>query len=154
MRRALEERRRQQRSAQRVASEYVRRVREQLGPLTGVLYGSFARGDFNLGSDIDVLIVCDSLPINPLARSELLYRFVRGGIEPKGYTTAEFARMLASNNATAVDACEHGITLWHEGLLSAAMRLASRSAANRGRVHTGQDRGRPRWHPGALPKHR
>jgi hypothetical protein len=87
-----------------------------------VLYGSFDRGDFNLGSDIDVLIVSDSLPTHPLARSELLYRFVRGGIEPKGYTAAEFARMLRSNNPIALEAREHGITLWDDGLLSEAMR--------------------------------
>jgi len=121
VRRALEERRRQQRDVQRLASDYVRQLRDLLGPLTGVLYGSFARGDFNLGSDIDVLIICDSLPTDPMARSELLYRFVRAGIEPKGYTTAEFARMLHSNNPIALDACEHGITLWDDGVLSASM---------------------------------
>lgn len=122
MRRALEERRRQRREAQRLAADYVQQLRKLLGPLTGVLYGSFARGDFNLGSDIDVLIVSDSLPTHPLARSELLYRFVRGGIEPKGYTAAEFARMLRSNNPIALEAREHGITLWDDGLLSEAMR--------------------------------
>lgn len=38
---------------------YVEALRARWGKLTAVLYGSYARGDFNLWSDIDVIIVSE-----------------------------------------------------------------------------------------------
>jgi len=51
-----------------------------------------ARGDWNLHSDIDLLVVGD-LPAEPLARSAFLYRFAQGHQEPKGLTGGEFSRL-------------------------------------------------------------
>lgn len=66
--------------------EYVKKLENDIGHFTSVLYGSYARVDFNIGSDIDILIISDDLPSNMLKRLELLYRHVKGGIEAKGYT--------------------------------------------------------------------
>jgi Nucleotidyltransferase domain. len=38
---------------------YADRLRIRLGGLTMILYGSYARGDFNLWSDVDVLIISE-----------------------------------------------------------------------------------------------
>ena len=114
---ALEERKREREEAIQTALGYVQKLKEALGSLSGVLYGSFARGDFNLGSDIDVLIISDSLPQHPLERMELLYRTIEGGIEPKGYSRIEFIRMLENNNPTALDALREGVVLWDDGFL-------------------------------------
>ena len=38
---------------------YAEKLRRRLGKLTMILYGSYARGDFNLWSDIDVIIVSE-----------------------------------------------------------------------------------------------
>lgn len=114
----LEERRRQREKAIKLAQECVDKLSEVLTLVSAVLYGSFARGDFNLSSDIDVLIISDSLPPNPLARLELLYQFASGGIEPKAYTRGEFIAMLKDGNSAIVDAMNNGIILIDHGFLT------------------------------------
>lgn len=93
------------------ARKYALRLQKVLGPLTALLYGSYARGDFNLGSDIDVLIISDALPEHPLKRSELLYRYINPGLEPKGYTWKEFRKMLEKGNPIVREAIDKGILL-------------------------------------------
>jgi predicted nucleotidyltransferase len=56
--------------------------------------GSVARGDFGAGSDIDAVIIAPWMPASPRARSELLYRTVSGGIEPKGSTPGEWRDLV------------------------------------------------------------
>lgn len=90
---ALSEARASEREALiREASTYAERLRRELPGAQVFLYGSVARGDWNLHSDIDLLVVGD-LPVEPLARSAFLYRFVRGCEEPKGLTMTEFERL-------------------------------------------------------------
>jgi hypothetical protein len=85
-----------------------------------------AGGDFNLGSDIDVLIISNSLPEGFFKRIELLYHYVQGMIEPKGYTQTEFLNMFTrftdakglrfhSNNPLAIDALKNGEILLDNG---------------------------------------
>lgn len=114
---ALEERKREREEAINRATRFVHKLRAVIGPLAGILYGSFARGDFHLGSDIDVLVISDSLPAFTLERMELLYRYVEGGIEPKGYTREEFQRMKKSGNPTVLGALKEGVVLWDDGFL-------------------------------------
>ncbi|AEA11696.1 DNA polymerase beta domain protein region [Thermoproteus uzoniensis 768-20] len=38
---------------------YAERLRERLGKVTVILYGSYARGDFNLWSDVDAVVVSE-----------------------------------------------------------------------------------------------
>jgi hypothetical protein len=94
---ALLERRGQERdSLIDEARRFAERVRGSIPDARVFLYGSVARGDFNLGSDIDLLIVSDELPPEPLARAAFLYQFVSGSEEPKGLSAQEFARQEAA----------------------------------------------------------
>jgi len=74
------------------ASAYAERLRRELPGAQVFLYGSVARGDWNLHSDIDLLVVGE-LPEEPLARSAFLYRLAQGREEPKGLTPDEFSRL-------------------------------------------------------------
>lgn len=56
-----------------------------------VVFGSVARGDWNLWSDIDVLVVADELPADPLARLDLTLLPGHEGIAPVVWTPAELA---------------------------------------------------------------
>ena len=76
------------------ARGYAARLRSNFPQARVFLYGSVAKGDFNLHSDIDLLVVAD-LPEPPLRRSEVLYGYVQGREEPKGLTPAEFGRLSA-----------------------------------------------------------
>ncbi|GAA6735027.1 hypothetical protein YIM1640_21860 [Thermus oshimai] len=71
------------------ARAYAKRVREALGEAEVYLFGSVARGDFNLESDLDLLVVSPALPQDPLERARLLRE------EPRGLLPEEFARLRA-----------------------------------------------------------
>lgn len=97
------------------AREYINAISEKLGPLCAILTGSVARGDFNLHSDIDILIISDRLPSSPLERSKLLYRHAPPLLEPKGYLPSEFALLKARRNPLVIDALAYGIPLADNG---------------------------------------
>ncbi len=98
--------------------EYVKTLIENInGSITIVLYGSIARGDYNIGSDADILIISDDLPTHPLKRSELLFSLnnTNAPIEPKGYTNREFSKLIKKLNPTALDSLYEGIVLVDAG---------------------------------------
>lgn len=76
---------------------------------TVVLVGSYARGDFNKWSDVDILIVTDEIAGSPLER-------LRKINTPPGYdivvwTLDEFKTMLKKKNPLASEAVETGVFL-------------------------------------------
>jgi len=119
--RVIEERLRAREGAVQEAREFAKCVSEKLGEVTAILFGSYARGDFNEWSDVDVLVVARDLPRNPLERLDLvrncLVRFPR--VEPVIVTVEEFVRMRGRNPAV-VEAVEVGVPLVDDlGLLGA-----------------------------------
>jgi predicted nucleotidyltransferase len=76
------------------ARGFAERLRNVLPDARVWLYGSVARGDWNLHSDIDLLVV-GGVPKDPLERSTFLYQFTTGREEPKGLTVAEFDHLKA-----------------------------------------------------------
>lgn len=87
------------------ARAYAARLRQDFPDARVFLYGSVARGDFNLHSDIDLLIVA-ALPEHPLERAEVLYCYVRGREEPKGLTVKEYGRLVAQNKLEYLEGAE------------------------------------------------
>lgn len=103
-----------------VLKEYSKTVSSKLGKFTGVLYGSMARGDYNVWSDIDFLVISDKLPENPLKRLELLYSLSDVPIEVKGYTRNEFLKMIEQRNPIALDALVEGKIIVDDGFWEVA----------------------------------
>lgn len=93
------------------ARAYYARLRQRLGECRAWVVGSVARGDFHDDSDVDVVVVAGGLPEHPLERLRLLYRDAPPGVEPKGYTPAEWERERARGNPMAVEAETVGIPL-------------------------------------------
>ncbi len=104
-----------------ILAEYSRIVSSKLGKFTGVLYGSMARGDNNLWSDIDFLVISDKLPLNPLKRLEFLYSLTETSIEVKGYTRNEFLNMIEKRNPLALDSLLEGKMIVDDGFWKIAM---------------------------------
>lgn len=98
-----------------ILMEYSKAVSSKIGTFTGILYGSMARGDNNLWSDIDFLVISDKLPENPLKRLEFLYSFIETPIEVKGYTRNEFLKMIEKRNPLALDALVEGQVILDDG---------------------------------------
>jgi predicted nucleotidyltransferase len=101
--------------------EYSKIVSSKLGKFTGVLYGSMARGDNNLWSDIDFLVISDKLPENPLKRLEFLYSLTETPIEVKGYTRNEFIKMIEKRNPIALDSIVEGKIIVDDGFWEIAI---------------------------------
>jgi len=74
------------------AKAYVAKLGKKIGKVSAILYGSVAKGNFSRGSDVDILIVSDSLPQNILKRLDLLFSSAPPGFEPKGYKGGEFKK--------------------------------------------------------------
>jgi len=86
---------------------------DKLKPKLVVLYGSFARGDSHSGSDLDILMISNDVPLNYKDRWDLLYTVIMGfPVEPHIYTTQEFEEMLTHGRMTALDALTEGIILY------------------------------------------
>lgn len=90
---ALAQRAKEREALIQEAQAYAQRARALLGEAEVYLYGSVARGDFNLESDIDLLVVSPTLPQDPLERARLLFALRHGREEPKGLLPHEFAKL-------------------------------------------------------------
>jgi len=90
-------------------------VNNRLRVNKAVLIGSYARGDFNKWSDIDILIIVDDdLPNNPLDRLDLITDclYIDPLIQPILITIKEYRRLKKKNNPVVTDATRHGVVLF------------------------------------------
>ncbi len=108
--RAIVERRRgEQAAAFDLARRYAAGLTVELPLVAAVVFGSYARGDFNTWSDIDVLVVSHHLPDSPRERSDLLWRHVSGGVSPIGWTISELQDARRRRDPIAVEADAVGV---------------------------------------------
>ncbi len=75
---------------------------------TIILYGSFARGDFHEGSDIDLIIVGD-FHERPHKRAATILGLSDLPVEPPCSTDGEFADMVRDENPFILQALAEGI---------------------------------------------
>lgn len=104
----LAERRQERERLRSLAREYVRRLKARMPVRAAALVGSVARGDFNLWSDVDVVVVADDLPERVPDRALLLGRDAPPGVQPIGFTTEEFERAFARGDPLAREAVSAG----------------------------------------------
>lgn len=93
-----------------LARRFVESLPAALGVRAAVVVGSVARGDFNVWSDVDVLVVADRLPAAAPARIEALGARP-GRVEPMAWTPEEWRRERARHNPIAKEALSVGIWL-------------------------------------------
>jgi uncharacterized protein len=85
---------------------------DRLAIVAAVVVGSVARGDFNLWSDTDVVLVVDgALPSRAIDRLELADTGRHPGIQPALYSPDEFRAALRRRNPLAVEATTIGVVL-------------------------------------------
>jgi predicted nucleotidyltransferase len=94
------------------AMEFAMCVKGKLGRVTVVLYGSYARGDFNEWSDIDVLVIAEQLPENPIERLSLVQDCMArvAGVEPL-LLTPDMVQRIRGRNLAVREALEKGVVL-------------------------------------------
>ena len=96
--------------------EYCQEVVSRLNPQAVILFGSFASGDINEGSDIDIMVIAD-FEIGFLDRIRLLLDLNRFElpIEPVGYTVGELEKMKQAGNPFIAEVMDKGKVLYHTG---------------------------------------
>ncbi len=78
--------------------KYSHLLKEKLGKTTVILHGSYARGDYNLWSDVDLIVISKAFQgVGPLDRYDLLPR-QPPLIEPILLTPAEFIDKLEKHS--------------------------------------------------------
>lgn len=109
-------RRRAERSALLERAErFAERLDPQLRLRAVVVFGSVARGDFHEGSDVDVLVVAESLPEATLERNAAV-GLPPPGVEFVAWTPAEWREECDRGNPIAVEVCTGGV--WLRGALN------------------------------------
>lgn len=77
--------------------------------VTAMLVGSYARGDFNLWSDVDIVLVSKDFKGGPIERLKALD--TPQGFQVIPLTLNEFKRLLAKGSVLATEAIKHGVIL-------------------------------------------
>lgn len=97
----------------RQIEEYCREVVRKLNPQAVILFGSFASGDINEGSDIDIMVIAD-FQVSFLDRIKLLLdlNHFRLPIEPVGYTAEELEKMKQTGNPFIIEVVDKGKVLY------------------------------------------
>lgn len=121
----LETRMRERDRLIKVARGYVERLARRLPIMAAWVVGSVARGDFNVWSDVDVIVVAEDLPARAPDRGMLLGRDAPGGVQVIGFTPDEFRAALAGGNPLAREATELGVALLGERFLQEAPQADS-----------------------------
>jgi len=115
MERIIEKRLEEQRRVIEEVRKFASCVKKVFGEVTVILFGSYARGDFNEWSDVDVLVVTRerTVPKNPLERLNAIEKCLLeyALIEPVILTGEEFATLMRKRNPVAEDVARHGIVL-------------------------------------------
>jgi hypothetical protein len=99
---------------------FCRRVVKKLKPRAVVLSGSIARGEYWVGSDVDLVVISENLPTNFLERLRVLSELnpTMAPIEALGYTPEEFLQMIERRHPTALYAAADGKPLHDDGFLT------------------------------------
>lgn len=108
---ALDQRRRERERLLGLARDYMERLSRRFPIAAAAVVGSVARGDFNVWSDVDILVVAERLPERAPDRGSLLVADAPGGVQPVGFTPEEFERAWSKRNALVREATEHGVVL-------------------------------------------
>jgi uncharacterized protein len=92
-----------------LARGYVERLPAHHSLVAAFVVGSVARGDFNVWSDVDVVVVADNLPVRVPDRTRALGQCAPPRVQPIGFTPEEFRAAHAKGNPLAREAMEIGI---------------------------------------------
>lgn len=82
-----------------------------------ILFGSYARGDFNYASDIDLLIISDELPegLNERLSFLNLKRWDTPDVEPIGWTEKEYEMRKGKNDPFITLLGKEGVVIGEKG---------------------------------------
>ncbi len=99
----IKRRKRELRERIELAKEFLRSIYEYLRPMTAIIIGSTAKGDFNQWSDVDLVLVSDRFPENPIDRFRMVELKILPGIEPIPLRTADLMKLVEKGSPVVED---------------------------------------------------
>jgi hypothetical protein len=125
----LAERRREREGLIELARTYVEQLSTRLAVEAAAVVGSVARGDFNVWSDVDVVVLVDDLPARAPDRSGLLLADAPARVQPVGFTRRELTDALRRGNPLAREAVGNGVVLTGGDVLRRCFEATNRRGA-------------------------
>ena len=122
----LAARRRERQRLIGLARDHVRRLSGRIPVVAAAVAGSVARGDFNVWSDVDLVVISDELPAGIPDRGALLAADAPAGVQVVGYPREEFRRALARGDPLATSTVREGVVLRGGPFFREAARGADR----------------------------
>ena len=108
---ALSDRRRAREALIEKARSFVAEMARAGDLVAAVVYGSVARGDFNVWSDIDLLLIRSRLPARMPDRLAALADRAPAGVQALAWTPEEFTKAHRAGNPIAAEAQARGVVL-------------------------------------------
>ena len=106
----IEARRLERESLIELARSYAESLDRRMDVVAAYLVGSVARGDFNVWSDVDVVVISRNLPERLLDRL-MQFADAPARIQVAAFTPAEFDQAVRRRNPLATEALEVGVVL-------------------------------------------
>lgn len=94
-----------------LARLYVEELGERMSVRAAAVVGSVARGDFNVWSDVDVVLIADALPSRVPDRGRALSERAPPRVQSVGFTPDEFQAAWRGGNPLAREATAAGVQL-------------------------------------------
>ena len=91
----------------------LKKIRNKYRLQRAILYGSFARGDYNKASDIDLILVSNEFKGRIFDRVGIVLNLYKGkrDLEPLVYQQEEFEKMVREERPFIISALKEGIDL-------------------------------------------
>jgi len=88
-----------------------------------ILFGSYSKGNFTEGSDVDLCVVAENLPQDEIQRRSLSSLLPCEGIMAIGFYPEEFMQFLKNLNGLVLDIVEYGTLIVDDGFFKDAKRM-------------------------------
>lgn len=88
---------------------YINKIKRNVSLELAIIFGSYAKGNYSWGSDIDLLLVAKKLPTRLIDRQQILIDpNIPIQIQAFAYTPEEFRKMLKENHPLLTEALKNG----------------------------------------------
>ena len=118
----IRQRRRDRDALLALAERYVKALAERIPVVAAAVAGSVARGDFNVWSDVDVVIVARGLPQRLPDSGAALAVGAPSGVQAVGFLPEEFESAWRKGNALVREAVERGVVLMGDDYIRGVRR--------------------------------
>ena len=109
----IEKRRKIRENILETTKSFVKCAVKHLQVVEAYLIGSYARGDFNAWSDIDIVIIAENIPESPIKRLDLVKECLSKfpDVEPIIISHAHYEKLKIKRNPIISEIETHGIKL-------------------------------------------